>query len=228
MSNGDLDVRLQIIKTTAWLSSHKRTVCPCNSSAYMLGPSRKATSSFMVIYHGIWLPRTFLSHLQSYLSLARFVLNFYFSCRCWLTCTRSSISISLGTKRTSGMRVSSGMRLAHLAMIGIQAARRALCHTGTSLHSRRAQSGRSILQTQPPRRMAIASLHGAQAIRQGKIQAHKGDHPGRVRVSTDQGSGSIRVTARRADSSGSRLSCARLATRGRVAEPLVNFADSHH
>jgi len=34
----------------------------------------------------ITLPRTSLLHLQSYLSLARFILNFYVSCGCWLTC----------------------------------------------------------------------------------------------------------------------------------------------
>jgi len=45
------------------------------------------------------LPRTSLSHLQSYLLLARFILFFYVSCGCWRTCRRSSTSISLGGER---------------------------------------------------------------------------------------------------------------------------------
>ena len=41
---------------------------------------------------------------------------------CWLTCRRSSTSISLGTKRTLGMSNSSGVGLAHSAIIGMQLA----------------------------------------------------------------------------------------------------------
>ena len=67
-------------------------------------------------------PRTSLSHLQSYVSLARFIVNFYVSCGCLLTCSRSSTSISLGTKRISGMNVSSGVGLAHSAIIEMQLA----------------------------------------------------------------------------------------------------------
>ena len=75
----------------------------------------------------ILLPRTSLSHLQSYPLPARFILNFYVSCGCWLTCRRSSTSISLGTKRTSGMSDSSGVGLAHSAIIGMRLA--LLLHT---------------------------------------------------------------------------------------------------
>jgi len=70
----------------------------------------------------IALSRTSLSHLRSYLSLARFTLNFYVSCGCWLICTRSSISISLGMKMASGVSVSGGVVLAHSAIIGMQLA----------------------------------------------------------------------------------------------------------
>jgi len=70
----------------------------------------------------IMLPRTSPLHLQSNLSLARFILNFYVFCGCWLTCRRSSTSISLGTKRTSGMSVSSGVGLAHSAITGMRLA----------------------------------------------------------------------------------------------------------
>jgi len=70
----------------------------------------------------IMLPRTSLSHLQSYLLPARFILNFYVSCGCWLTCIQSSTSISLGTKRTSGISDSGGVWLAHSAIIGMRLA----------------------------------------------------------------------------------------------------------
>jgi len=73
-------------------------------------------------YKRDYAARTSLSHLQSFLSLAKFILNFYVSCACWLTCRRSSTSISLGTKRTSGMSVSSGVGLAHSATIGMRLA----------------------------------------------------------------------------------------------------------
>jgi len=75
----------------------------------------------------IMLPRTSLSHLQSYLLPARFILNFYVSCECWRTCRRSSTSISLGTKRTLGMSVSIGVGLAHSAIIEMRVA--LLLHT---------------------------------------------------------------------------------------------------
>jgi len=64
----------------------------------------------------ITLPRTLLSHLQSYLSLASSILNVYISFGCWLTCRRSSTSIALGTKRILGMSDSSGVGLAHSAI----------------------------------------------------------------------------------------------------------------
>jgi len=70
----------------------------------------------------IMLQRTSHSHLQSYLLPARFILNFYVSCGCWLTCRLSSTSISLGTKRTSGMSDSSGVGLVHSAIIGMRLA----------------------------------------------------------------------------------------------------------
>ena len=70
-------------------------------------------------FGGLFLPRTSLLHLQSYLLPARFILNCYVSCGCWQTCRRSSTSISLGTKRKSGMSVSSGVGLAHSAIIGM-------------------------------------------------------------------------------------------------------------
>ena len=66
----------------------------------------------------ITLPRRLLLYLRSYLSLARFILNFYVSCGWWLTCRRLSISISLGTRTT----LLSGVRLAHLAIIGMRLA----------------------------------------------------------------------------------------------------------
>ena len=66
--------------------------------------------------------RTSLSHLQSYPLLARFILNFYVSCGCWLACRQSSTSISLGMKRVSGMNVSRGVGLAHSAIIGMRLA----------------------------------------------------------------------------------------------------------
>jgi len=50
----------------------------------------------------------------------------------------------------------------------------------------------------------------------------------RVRVSPDQGSSLVRVTARRADSTSSRRVGARLAARGRAGEPPVGLAASHH
>ena len=73
----------------------------CNSvTTSKLGLASRTTDTDVIM-----LPRTSLSHLQSYLSLARFILNFYFSCGCWLTYRRSSTSISLGTKRTSEKKV---------------------------------------------------------------------------------------------------------------------------
>ena len=54
--------------------------------------------------------------------VGRFILNFYVSCGCWLTCRLSSTSISLGTKRTLGISVSSGVGLVHSAMIGMRLA----------------------------------------------------------------------------------------------------------
>jgi len=89
----------------------------CNSETTLtLGLASRSTDTDVIT-----LPRTSLSHLQSYLSLARFILNFYVSCGCWLTCRRSlNTSISLGTIRTSGMSVSSGVGLAHLAIRGIR------------------------------------------------------------------------------------------------------------
>jgi len=90
----------------------------CNSvTTLTLGLTSKSTDA-----DAITLPRTSLSHLQSSLPLARFILNFYVSCGCWLTCSRSSTSISLGTKRTSGISVSDGVGLAHSAMIGMRLA----------------------------------------------------------------------------------------------------------
>jgi len=56
------------------------------------------------------------------LSVAGKIQNFYVSCGCWLTCIRSSTAISLGTKRTSVMSVSSKVGLAHSAMIGMRLA----------------------------------------------------------------------------------------------------------
>jgi len=73
-------------------------------------------------YKRDYAAKNIASHLQSYLSLARFTLNFCVFCGCWLTCTRSSTSISLGTKRMSGMNVSSGVGLAHSATIGMRLA----------------------------------------------------------------------------------------------------------
>jgi len=70
-----------------------------------------------------WGPqRTSHSHLQSYLFPARFILNFYVPYGCWQTCRRSSTSISSGTKRTSGMSDSSGVGLAHSAIIRMRLA----------------------------------------------------------------------------------------------------------
>ena len=46
--------------------------------------------------------------------------KFYASCGCCLTWRRSSTAISLGTKRTSGMSDSSGVELAHSAIIGMR------------------------------------------------------------------------------------------------------------
>ena len=46
----------------------------------------------------ITLSRTSLSHLRSYLSLARFTPNFYVSCEWWLTCRRLSISSCWGRR----------------------------------------------------------------------------------------------------------------------------------
>jgi len=68
----------------------------------------------------ILLPRISLSYLQSYLSLARFILNSYVSCGRWVTCRHLCISISSGMKRTSGVSVSSGVELAHSGMIGMR------------------------------------------------------------------------------------------------------------
>jgi len=77
----------------------------CNSvTTLTLGLASRTIDTDVII-----LPRMSLSHLQSYLSLASFILNFYVSCGCWLTCRLSSTSISLVTKRTSGMSVSSGV-----------------------------------------------------------------------------------------------------------------------
>jgi len=90
----------------------------CNSETTLtLGLASRSTDTDVIT-----LPRTSRSHLQSYLMLARFILNFYISCGCLLTCRQSSTSISLGTKRTSGMSVSSGVELAHLAIIGMRLA----------------------------------------------------------------------------------------------------------
>jgi len=90
----------------------------CNSvTTLTLGLAARLANSDVIM-----LPRTSLSHLQSYLLPARFILNFYVSCGCWLTCRRSSTSISLGTKRTSGMSDSSGVGLAHSAIIGMRLA----------------------------------------------------------------------------------------------------------
>jgi len=41
-------------------------------------------------YKRDYAAKNIVSHLQSHLWLARFVLNFYVSCGCWLTCSRSS------------------------------------------------------------------------------------------------------------------------------------------
>jgi len=90
----------------------------CNSATTLtLGLASRTTDTNIIM-----LPRRSLSHLQSNLSLARFILDFYVSCGCWLTCRRSSTSISLGTKRTSGMSVSSRDSLEYSAIIGIRLA----------------------------------------------------------------------------------------------------------
>ena len=79
-----------------------------------LGPAPRLANSDVIM-----LERTSHSHLQSYLFPAKFILNFYVSCGCWLTCRRSSTSISLGTKRTSGMSDSNGVGLTHSPTIGM-------------------------------------------------------------------------------------------------------------
>jgi len=90
----------------------------CNSATTLTrGLAARLANSDVIV-----LPRTSLSHLQSYLSLARFILNFYASGWCWLTCRPSSTLMSLGMKRTLGMNVSSGVGLAHAAIIGMRLA----------------------------------------------------------------------------------------------------------
>jgi len=101
-----------VIGSTAARSMASMVSCIL-ATTLTLGLAAKSANSDVIT-----LPRISLSHLQSYLSLARFILNFYVSCGCWLTCRRSSTSISLGTKRILGVSVSGGVGLAHLAIIG--------------------------------------------------------------------------------------------------------------
>ena len=49
-----------------------------------------------------------------------------------------------------------------------------LTYTGASIHSQRAQSSKSIFQAHRQRRVAIASLHDVQVVRQGQVLAHAG------------------------------------------------------
>jgi len=66
----------------------RASMVSCNSvTTSTLGLASRTTDTNVNM-----LPRTSLSHLQSYLSLARFILNFYITCGCWLTCRRSSTS----------------------------------------------------------------------------------------------------------------------------------------
>ena len=57
-----------------------------------------------------------------------------------------------------------------------------LNYTGVSLHSQRAQSSKSIFQAHRQRRVAIASLHDVQVVRQGTARAPAGlpSHPRQV------------------------------------------------
>ena len=84
------------------------------------------------------------------------------------------------------------------------------------------------LPESPTETRAIASLDAAQVVRQGKVRVQTGDHLGRVRVSPDQGSSSVRVTPRRTHNTRSRRVGARLAARGRAGEPPVGLVSIHH
>ena len=112
--------------------------CACQKSnsvtTFTLGLAARLAHSDVIM-----LPRTSLSHLQSYLLPARFILNFYVSCGFWWTCRQSSTSISLGTKRTSGMSVSSGVGLTIFSYnrnaIGLAVAYASVIRTHLSVHS---------------------------------------------------------------------------------------------
>jgi len=87
----------------------------------------------------IKLPKTSLLHLQSYLSLAKSILNFYVSCGCWLTCRRSSTFNLVGDEEDIGNKNFKWSRASTFSYnrnaIGLDVASASAVRTHLSVHS---------------------------------------------------------------------------------------------
>ena len=100
---------------------------------------------------------------------------FYVSCGCWLlTCRRSSTSISLRTKRISGMSVSSGVRLAHSAITGMRLALQTWAAPGFPALSQQSREIPLMHAELPKRHATSSTLQGLQLMTNDHIKGKAG------------------------------------------------------